>query len=95
MRVQVAQWSPYGAAIAVAIVDSEHTLEIAGKAMINRIGKYFPAQAVMLVSVEANGFRAFAYFQTHQYLALMQLEILTFDEVDLSVPPVDDSELPF
>lgn len=95
MRVKVAQWAPYSTSMAVAHVASEFTMEAAGQLLIQRIEKYFPGQAVMLVSIEANGFRAFAYFQTHELLALMQLDTLSFTEVDLSVPPVDDTELPF
>lgn len=79
----------------MALVASEFTEEQAGRALILRIEKYFPTQGVMLISVEKNGFAACAYFQTHEYLALIQLDILTFEEIDLSIPPVDNSELPF
>lgn len=95
MRVKVAQWTPYGTAMAVALVASEFTAQSAGQVLIQRIEKYYPGQAVMLISVEHNGFRAFAYFQTHEFLALIQLDVLAFDEIDMSVPPVDNSGLPF
>jgi hypothetical protein len=95
VRVKIAQWAPYGTAMAVALVASEFTVQAAGQLLIQRIEKYYPGQAVMLVSVEKNGFRAYAYFQTHEFLALMQLDVMAFDEIDLTVPPVDDSELPF
>jgi hypothetical protein len=95
VRVKVAQWAPYGTAMAVALVASEFTVQTAGQLLIQRIEKYYRGQAVMLVSVEKNGFRAYAYFQTHEFLALMQLDVMAFDELDLTVPPVDDSELPF
>lgn len=95
MRVKVAQWTPYSTAMVVALVDTEFTVQAAGQLLVRRIEKYFLAQAVMLVSVEEHGFKAFAYFQTHEFLALIQLDVLTFDEIDLDVPPADDSELPF
>lgn len=81
--------------MAVALVPSEFTVQAAGELLIQRIQKYYPCQAVMLVSVEKNGFRSFAYFQTHEFLALLQLDILVFNHIDLAVPPVDESELPF
>jgi hypothetical protein len=47
----------------------------------------------MLVSVEENGFRAWAPFQTHEILALVQTKKLNFQEVDTDFPP--EKELPF
>lgn len=50
----------------------------------------------MLVAVERDGFAAYAPFQTHTLLALLQLEQLTLHEIDLSVPPAEkDEPLPF
>jgi len=50
----------------------------------------------MLVSVERDGFGAYAPFQTHTLLALLQLEHLTLHELDLDVPPAEkDEPLPF
>jgi hypothetical protein len=50
----------------------------------------------MLVSIERNGFRAWAPFQTGKLLALLQLETLALREIDLSLPPPDkDEPLPF
>jgi hypothetical protein len=91
----VAEWAPYGSAMAVALVSSEFTAHAAGQPLIQRIEKHFPGQVIMLVSVEKNGFRAFAYFQTHEFLALIQLDTLAFEEIDLSVVPVDHSDIPF
>jgi hypothetical protein len=51
---------------------------------------------MMLVSIEPNGYRAYAPFETHRLLALMQLEQLTLQPVDLSLPPPEKYEaLPF
>jgi hypothetical protein len=50
----------------------------------------------MLVSIEPNGFRAYAPFQTGELLALLQLETLAFQEIDISLPaPERDAPLPF
>jgi hypothetical protein len=54
---------------------------------------FYPALAIMLVSVEKNGFRAWADFQTHEILALVQTKKLHFTEVDTDAPP--EEELPF
>ena len=48
------------------------------------------------VSIELNGFRAYAPFQTGELLALLQLETLAFQEIDISLPaPESDEPLPF
>lgn len=41
----------------------------------------------MLVSVEDNGYRAYASFQTHVLLMHAQLQYLDFFEVDLNAEP--------
>lgn len=95
MKIQVADFENYGSLIAVALVDSEYTAKGAGDSMIARVQPYFPTKPVMLLSIEQNGFRGYSHFESHRILALMQLELLAFSEVDLSIPPADDSELPF
>ena len=61
-----------------------------------KLQKHFPLEPIMLVSVERDGFAAYAPFQTHTLLALLQLEQLTLHEIDLSVPPAEkDEPLPF
>ena len=47
----------------------------------------------MLVSIEENGYRAWADFQTHKLLVLVQNKKLNFEEVDTDFPP--EEELPF
>lgn len=95
MKVKVAQYEFSGPFILVVLVASEFTLQDAGKQMIARIEPYYPTLAIMLVSIEHNGFRAFSFFQSHKILALLQLDNLSFTELDLTVPPIDTSELPF
>jgi hypothetical protein len=80
----------------VVIVDSEHTFAGPGDYLLRRLQPYFPIHPMMLVSIEPNGYRAYAPFETHRLLALMQLEQLTLQPVDLSLPPPEKYEdLPF
>lgn len=96
MKIQVAEVTPYGSPVLVAIVPSECTNPSSGAGMLRQIQPYFPTHPIMLVSVEGNGFRAYATFETHMLLALIQLENLDVIELDLSVPPSDtEEELPF
>jgi hypothetical protein len=96
MKIQVAEIDPYGSVIIVAIVASEFTVARSGDALIEKLQPYFRIHPIMLVSVQQNGFRAYAHFQTHLLLALIQLENLTLRDLDLSVPPEEvDEELPF
>jgi hypothetical protein len=96
MRVRVTQFAPHGSPIVVAIVDSGMTVKGAAEPVLKKVAEHFPFQPVMLVSVEPNGFRAFAPFQTGELLALLQLETLAFQEIDISLPaPGKDGPLPF
>ena len=96
MKVQVTEFAPYGSPVVVAIVEPRYTLPGAAEPLWKQVSAHFPARPVMLVSTEANGFRAWAPFQTGQLLALLQLETLELHEVDLSLPPVrEDEALPF
>lgn len=97
MKISVAIFSPYGAPIAVALVDSTYTLgPTTGDPLIERVQRYFPTMGVMLVSIDENGYGAHASFQTSTLLALLQLEVLNFEPLDLDIPPtVADDELPF
>jgi hypothetical protein len=96
MRIPVTQFAPHGSPIVVAIVDSSFTVRGAAEAVLKKVAEHFPAQPVMLVSIEPNGFRAYAPFQTGELLALLQLEKLAFQEIDISLPaPERDAPLPF
>lgn len=39
--------------------------------------------------------RAYAAFETHEFLALLRIDELSRFTVDLSEPPEDEGELPF
>jgi len=96
MQLQVAEVTPYGAPILVAVVDPEFVNAERGNPLISRIQPYFPHHPIMLVAVKSNGFRAHAHFQTHLLLTLIQLEFLELSELDLNEPPTAaNEELPF
>lgn len=96
MKIQVAEIDPYGSVVIVAIVESKYTVAGAGDELLTRLLPYFKTHPIMLVSVETNGFRAYARFQTHLLLALIQLENLDLRTVDLDGPPTaPEEELPF
>lgn len=96
MKIHTAEIEPYGSVIIVAIVDSKYTTAGAGDDMLRRLQPYFRTHPIMLVSIESNGFRAYAHFQTHLLLVLIQLENLSLRELDLSIAPTEvEEELPF
>jgi hypothetical protein len=96
MRIPVTQFAPHGSPIVVALVDSRFTVRGAAEPVLKKVAQHFPAQPIMLVSIEPNGFRAYAPFQTGELLALLQLETLEFQEIDISLPaPERDAPLPF
>lgn len=96
MRIQVTEFAPHGSSVVVAIVEPRYTVPGAAEPVWKDVSAHFPALPVMLVSVEPNGFRAWAPFQTARLLALLQLETLALREIDLSVPPMrEDEPLPF
>ena len=95
MRIQVAEVTPYGSPTLIALVPLEFTLPEAGDGMLAKIQRHYPTHPIMLVSVEANGFRAFAKFQTHMLLVLIQLEYLDLVELDLATAPAESDDLPF
>ncbi|MFB9242592.1 hypothetical protein IV454_05105 [Massilia antarctica] len=84
-----------GCVLAIVLVDSADTLPERGPALLARLQPYFPALPIMLVSIEDNGFRAFATFQTSELLALVQLENVNFVEVDVDAGPAETGTLPF
>jgi hypothetical protein len=96
MRIPVTQFAPHGSPIVVALVESGFTVKSAAEPLLKKVAQHFPAQPIMLVSLEPNGFRAYAPFQTGELLALLQLETLAFQEIDISLPaPERDAPLPF
>lgn len=96
MLVRVAAFTPYGSEIAVVLVPPSHTEPHTGNAMLGRVAEHIQQKPIMLISIGENGFRAFATFQTAELLALLQLEIITFVDLDLSEPPAQPQiKVPF
>lgn len=84
-----------GSQLLVALVEPEQANPGAGDELIRRIQPHYPTLPIMLVSVEDNGFSAHATFQTAELLAMLQLERLRFDDLDLDAPIDEGGELPF
>ena len=95
MKVQVMEFAPHGSPIVVAIVESRLTVKGAAEPVLKKVAEHFPFRPVMLVSIEPNGFRAYAPYQTGELLALLQLEELDLEEIDISLPAPNDAPLPF
>ncbi len=83
-----------GAELLVALVDSSSICPSVGDSLLKRIQPHYPTLPIMLVSIEDNGFKAYAAFQTGEILALLQLEELAFRDLDVD-QPLPDQELPF
>lgn len=94
MVISFAKVDNNGSTLIIAIVPSEFSLAAAGRDVIAKIERHLPALPVMLVSIEDNGPRAFAFFETHMLLALVQLETLLLSVLDLRADP-PEQELPF
>jgi hypothetical protein len=95
MKIQVAEVTPYGAPILVAIVPPEYTNPSYASSIVPTIQRHYPTHPIMLVAVDSNGFRAYAAFETHLLLALIQLELLELRDLDLTSPPPESDDLPF
>lgn len=67
----------------------------AAEKLLKLASPHFPLHGVMLVALTENGFQAYAHFQTHTILALLQIEKLTFRDVDLAHPPATNNPPPF
>ena len=94
MLVRVATFTPYGSEIAIILVDSANTAPQAGAAMLRQVERHIRVKPIMLLSIEENGYRAYATFQTAVLLALLQLEQVTFADLDLTAA-IPDLALPF
>ena len=94
MKVTVGEFTPYGSVIIVAYVEAEYTYPGKGDQLIARLFPYVKA-ATMLVATENGIPRAYAPFQTHLLLSLLQLENLPLREIDLTVPAEIDEDPPF
>lgn len=95
MRVEVALTELKGVRLIVAFPGDEYVRPIAGDRLISQLMPHLPPLGIMLVS-EGSWPRAYAPFQTHEFLPLLRGVELNRFEVDLSVvPDEDEEELPF
>jgi hypothetical protein len=79
----------------LVLVDPSTAVAGAGDTVIQKAMRHFPASPAMLVAVTDNGFKAYAHFQTHKLLALVQMLQITWTAIDLDAAPAADNELPF
>lgn len=84
-----------GVRLAVALVGADCLNAGSGNALLTRLSPYFPGLPLMLVSDEADIRRAHATFATDALLAELDLSGVQMGEIDLTLPPLDDSEPPF
>lgn len=94
MRIRITKIEQYGSDVVVALVDSLLTVAGAGDDLISRIEPHFRGRPIMLVSLEENGYRAYAHFQTHMILMELQRRQLVFVDIDLD-QPMPEEELSF
>lgn len=94
MRVEVALVELKGARLAVAFPEDPWVRPGAGDTLISRMTPYLPPLGIMLVSEGAYP-RAYAAFETQEFLSLLRMQELSRFTVDLSEPPEDEDELPF
>ena len=80
--------------MAVAFVHDSWVRPGVGDTLISRIRPFLPPLPIMLVSEDGPN-RAYAPFQTPEFLnLLLEVQVQRF-EIDLSEEPEDEEELPF
>lgn len=60
---------------------------------MTRLGPHYPALPIMLVSAKAQ--RAYATFESQNFLDALDLSEMELEVIDLDTPIFDDSEVPF
>lgn len=75
--------------IAVCLVESSATAPATdeGDRILRLLQPFFPTLPIMLVSVQDNGFRSYATFQSSTLLSLAQFLNIPWQEYNLSIPP--------
>jgi len=66
----------------------------AGDRLLSELAPHLPPLGIMLVSDGAYP-RAYASFQTHEFLQPLRFVELNRFELDMTEPPEEDGELPF
>jgi hypothetical protein len=95
LRIAVALTQLKGVRLIVAFPEDAYVRPGIGDRLILQMLPYLPPLGIMLVSDGAYP-RAYAPFQTHEFLPLLRMVDLHKFEIDLSEPPEDeDDDLPF
>ena len=95
VRVEVALTELKRVRLIVAYPHDSYVRPGVGDDLISRLMPYLPPLPIMLVS-EGSRPRAYAAFQTDEFLALLPSVKVQRFEVDLSAPPEDEEDdLPF
>lgn len=96
LKVQVALTELKGVRLIVAFPGDEYVRPVVGDRLIAQLMPHLPPLGILLVS-EGPWPRAYAPFQTHEFLPLLRTVELHRIEIDLSVQPEDEEEdeLPF
>jgi hypothetical protein len=83
-----------GVKLAIVLVEE---LPVAGAAdrLLKQLAPRYPTLPIMLVAITHNGFEAYAKFQTHRLLGLLQLEQLDFIDLCLPLQPAIEADTPF
>lgn len=95
LRVEVALTQLKQVRLIIAFPHDSWVRPGAGDELIGRLPPYLPPLPIMLVS-EGSYLRAYAPFQTDEFLRLLPTVRLQRFEIDLSQPPEEEEdELPF
>jgi hypothetical protein len=83
-----------GVKLAVVLVEEIPFKKAADRLLVQLTPRH-PTLPIMLVAVTDRGFAAYAQFQTHRLLGLLQLEQLEFEDISLPLHPAIEADIPF
>jgi hypothetical protein len=77
LKISIAETRIAQGNLLIAIVETE-SVGPAGDLILKKLNAFYPHLPAMLISVSDNGFSAYAHFETHRLLAMIQLKALVF-----------------